>query len=668
VKTQLLLYLASGSDPHRCAVGPALAMAAEQAGWLFDTYYDCRRSGRHYGGFDPGGASDALAGGSFIAGGRHLDHALWLTASHAIAAVGDPQSPIWPVIAANGEVILQSTDPAEIFAAVYARLKIQIPADAFVLDGTPQTALQILTAPFLYPRIVSTKCVAIDVSSGAGLRKRLEDLGVRRFAALYVDAERADAFPGGLDSREGTAVGETYATLTSGLARDHAAWGRGTFLGDPDLIAAQLALAVRRRLLPLYGRPQTDVIAKAETTIRAGADPVYGRQFDDRDFFALGRLGRGLQIVDPDPPFTSATSPNAQHPVPPDDPAAFEPDDQTLQSWADEGKVLTTLVLWAGMIRELHCIPRLLDLVAATGLKCGLAITTDTIAHASPADLSAIGIPAERGGVLGQVELLLSSTGRGVCAEAYMPENELTLQLSNARLELAQRLPAAHMPRGWWPLVDSLLEPVAAPRITWTAGGPKLRIAPRTLPAEQPLVQTNGSTAERTPDARRSIGKALRRYRLDRFYEAWRPYDRARPGPLDIKIANAVNAAGFTYMWTKTAFGRPEAFRLGDEFVALPFTAGAWDGWSPFYTVQTTAQIATAENRLIRAHKPGWLASNVDSCLWTMPGEVLEHGHKVYAMAELVARGGRSGRLVNVTPHVIARFARIVAARSAGRR
>ena len=89
VKSRLLLYLASASDPHRYGLGAALAMAAERAGWLFDAYYDGRRSGRHYGGFDFGGSTDALAGGTFITGGRHLDQTLWLSTAHAIAAVGD---------------------------------------------------------------------------------------------------------------------------------------------------------------------------------------------------------------------------------------------------------------------------------------------------------------------------------------------------------------------------------------------------------------------------------------------------------------------------------------------------------------------------------------------------------------------------------------------------
>ena len=176
-----------------------------------------------------------------------------------------------------------------------------------MLDAAPQTGLKLVTAPFLYPRLLMANCLGVNVICDANLRGRLESLGARRFIGLFVDPDRASEFPGHLDAVEGEVRGQTYATLTSSLARKHALWGRGTLLGDPDLVTAQLALAVRRRLIPLYGRPQTDVIERAAEIIRAGEDPVCtGRQFDDHDFFALGRLGRGLQIFDPDPPFASA--------------------------------------------------------------------------------------------------------------------------------------------------------------------------------------------------------------------------------------------------------------------------------------------------------------------------------------------------------------------------
>jgi hypothetical protein len=659
MKPPLLLYLAHGQDRHRCAVGPALASLAERAGWAFDVYYDSRRSGRHFGGsvynFDVSG------NGSLVAGGRHLDLALWLTTKYNVVAVGDPGSPIWPVIEAAGEVLERTADPAEIFSAAFSRLGVPAPAEVFVLDAGPQTALHLVTAPFLYPRVLLGNGLGVDVTCDSGLRVRLERLGVRRFIGLYINPDRASAFPGEFDAVEGDLAGETYATFSSRLARQHAAWGRGTLLGDPDLVAGQLPLAVKHRLIPLYGCPQTDVIKQAEDVIRAGGDPVFGRQYDDHDFFELGRLGRGLQIVDPDPPFASAASVSTVLSCPQKAGSDFEPADDTLRAWAEEGRVLTTLVFWAGMIRELHCIPRIIDLVAATGLRCGIVVGTDTIAQANEFALSLLAVPEERGGVLGRVELLLGSTGRGACAEAYVPDGELFQLLATARSKLADSLPVALMPRGWWPIMDAKLVDTPMPRVSWEGWQPVIRIPPRPL-KEEP--SAGKPTLNRPSDARSALASALRRHHFDRYFRVPRPYDQARPGPVDPAIAKAVQSAGFEYMWTKSSFGSAAAALVENDFVALPFTAGTWGGWTPFYTVESTAHVRAAERRLLRTGRAGWLASNVDSCLWLFSGEVLEKGAGLFRVAQLVANGGHSGRLINVTPNVVARYSRILAARA----
>jgi hypothetical protein len=121
-------------------------------------------------------------------------------------------------------------------------------------------------------------------------------------------------------------------------------------------------------------------------------------------------------------------------------------------------------------------------------------------------------------------------------------------------------------------------------------------------------------------------------------------------------------------MWTKANFGTSTAAWRSGDFVAIPFTAGNWDGWTPFYiyTLGSRHDIVGAERRLLRDDRAGWLASTVDSPLFAMSGEILEHGSVLYRIAELVAGGGRSGRLLNVTPDVVARYARLLDDRRQG--
>jgi hypothetical protein len=658
----LLLYLDHAGRPERFAVAIALAALAERAGFAFECYYDTFRAGRHFGGGDLADAPPGWDAGSTVAGGRHLDHLRRLAAEYEVVAVGDPANVLWPELEpAGAEPLAASLDPAELFGAAFPRLGQEVPGRVAVLDGRPQGAAGVVVAPYLYPALLGGEpAMALDVSAGEGARRGLESLGAESFHGLYVDPGRAAAFPRGLDGLEGETADRDYAAVTAELAKRHAEWGRGTLLADPALAAAQLPRARRMRLLPLYGRPQTEAIRLADEVVRRSREPVFGRQYDDHDFFELSRRGHGLQVLDPDPPF-DALAGRARVPSPAQAPP--EPDDEQLERWAGEGRVLVTLLFWSGMVRELNGLPALIDLAAVTGLRAGLVITDQTVEHGAGAGLSLLAAPPERGGTLGLLEPLLGSTGSAVAAEALMPPGTLARTLSEARSRLAEGLPEELMPRGWWPLLDAELVPAGGAPVAWRGRRPVLLFTPRGGPAQAAEEAPSPAAPRGRPDLR-SLGRAtVRALGLWTLFEERRPFDDVRPGEPAGEVVRAVHEAGFSYMWTKAGFGVPRIVARRGDFVALPLTAGNWDGWSPFYTVGSRLDLMRAEARLLRARRPGWLASTIDSPLWALPGELWAQGGRLHAMAELMARGGRSGRLVNVTPNVVARYARLLAER-----
>ncbi|HEX8854611.1 MAG TPA: hypothetical protein VF752_03350 [Thermoleophilaceae bacterium] len=663
-RAPLLFYLARGDDPQRLAVGPALAAAAGRAGWQFECYYAEARRGRHYGGGDPSGARAQLAAGSLFAGGMHAERAFRIAVGYEVAALGDPGSPLWPVLdEAGGAALAQTEDPVELYVAALAALVQDVPDMVLVLDAAPQGPHRVVTAPYLYPALLAGEPAwALEASAGDDQRTALERLGVRHFRGLGVDGERALDFPGSVEPGDVFPVDDGWAAFTVAAARTHRAWGRGVLLGDPALVAAQLPRARRLRLLPLHGRPQTDAIDAASDIVSEAREPVFGRQWDDRDFFALASAGHGLQVVDPGPPFDSEAGIAARVPEPPEDEAAPEPGDDELLRWANEGRVLVTLLLWTGMVRELDCIPRLIDLAMATDLRAGLVLTAESYEQGGAHTLGPLGVPVARGGVLGQIEPLLGSTGRGVAAEAYLGGGRLRGYLTEALAAIDARAPRALRPRGWWPLLDARLVRRRELAVGRRGRRPVARFNPR---AEASPVGAGASSESTKPrrDLRGIAGSAIRRTGLDSFLEERRPFDGWRPGVLDEGVASAVHGAGLEYMWTKTAFGRPRVVLQDGDFVALPFTAGSWDGWSPFYTVGSHHGLLRAERRLRRHGEPGWLATTIDSPLFAMSGEVLEHGAALHEIARVAAQGGSSGELVNVTPNVVARYARLLAPR-----
>jgi hypothetical protein len=643
-RPRLLFYVASATDPARFAIGPALAAAAERSGWRFECYYDALRRGRHFGGGDPAASPPGWPNGSLVAGGRHADEVRWLALEYEISALGDPLSALWPVLDELGtETLVRANTPRELYAAAFSRLGEPLPRRALVLDAEPQGPHGVVIAPFLFPAFLANEpALGLEASGGR------DALDADRFDGLFVRSGLA-----WLDSSEGNVGERDYAEITAGLAERHAAWAKGVLLGDPDLVASQLGRAVRLRLAPLYGRPQVDVITHARSSLVRAREPVYGRQYDDRDFFELARYGRGLQVVDPSPPFESGRGLGPAVEVAG---SLDEPSDGDLVRWAREGRVLSTLLFWCGMVRELDCLPRLIDVVAETGLAAGLVTTAEAIELAGASPLFLLGVPPGRGGVLGLLELLLGSTGRGVAAESCLDRNVMNETLREALAAASERLPGPLRPQGWWPLLDVPLEPARPPRVAWRSGVPKLLFTPR---AE---VASGGNAADspRRPSFRSLAGGAVRRSSLDRLFEPRRPFEHMRPGAFDPGLAESVRAAGFSYMWTKAGFGRPAVTFSRDGFVALTLTAGNWDGWSPFYTLSGVRDLRRAERRLLRRAAPGWLVGTIDSPLWALSGEVLERGAELHRMAELTAGGGVSGRLVNVTPRVIARYARLL--------
>jgi hypothetical protein len=658
----LLLYLADSASPTRLAIAPALAAAAGHAGWAFDCYYDALRAGRHFGGPTPEEVPAGRASGSPFAGGAHEAKLLWLATRFRVTAVGDAASSLLPVLeGAGADLRAGSPQPGAVYKAAFDALGADIPSRLIVVDGRPQGANRLVVAPYLYPAFFAADpALGVDVSAEEEQVSQLEALGIQSIEALFVDEARAATFPRRLDG-EVVSSDATYESLTAALAERWANWGAGVLLGDPELVAAQLPKAARLRLLPLYGRPQVRVLRRAERTIRTAREPVYGRQYDDRDFFELARLGHGLQVLDPSPPFDATAVEPVPLPslVPMED---VEPDDRLLEQWADEGRVLLTLLFWGGMIRELDCYGPLFDLVAETGLRGGLVLTAESLEHAGGTPISLLAVPRARGGVLGLVEPLLGSTGRGVAAEASLPDGVLAATLTEAREASARVLPAELVPRGWWPLLDAPLVPHRARTLELRDGRPVVVVPPRGR-------EQRGASNVLSPDHRdlRDLaGRVARRLHLAGLFAERRPYGLARPAASNDRVAAEVRSAGFTYMWTKTSFGRCTPRLLGDDFVTLPFTAGSWDGWSPFYTVARASQLRSAERRLRRDGGPGWLATTVDLPLWLLPGELREHGHQVHELAVFAANGGSSGELVNVTPNVVARYARLLVRRSVG--
>jgi hypothetical protein len=313
------------------------------------------------------------------------------------------------------------------------------------------------------------------------------------------------------------------------------------------------------------------------------------------------------------------------------------------------------MVFWTGMVRELECLYALADILSLTRLKAGLALTVESFHFADSTPLALLSAAPEVGGLRGQVETLLASAGAGGMIESAAPPERFARTLADSVAALARLAGQDQVPKGWWGVMDAPLLPRRIGRVKFEARPPAIKLRYR----RRALSPDPGSAGGgRRPDLRSRIRESP----LGNLFEPIRPFDESRPGRPVRSVLNAVRSAGFEYALTKSEFGSPPTVATGvDGLTVLNYTAGRWDGWTPFETVNELGDLVRAERRLLRSKKPGWLLGGIDTCLWAFSGHVWDRGRELRDMCRWMAGGGSSGELVNVTPGTAARYARILA-------
>ncbi len=655
-RPRLLLFFAPADHPHRDAACATLAWLAEAEGMLFECYYESDHTGIHFGGGHPSHFSPADLRGGTVIGGRHFE-ALELIVTRfrcEVASLG--QGIFLPALREAGVPVRSTSgDIATFYAEVFARSGVPVPSTLLVIGdgGRPQG---IPLTPYAFPEVAYRRLLAISDGDIAAVTKLA---GGRSLEGLWVPRLRAKAIAElGLDLRivADSPDEESVAAQTVWMSRRWLERSRGFVLGDPELIGRWIPTAVREGWAALYGVPQSDAVDRMADRI-AAHPVVFGRQQHDQDFFQLSRLGVAFQVIDPGrPPFPvvrKITGRIEASPV-----SVAEPPTEQLEAWANEGRVLATLLFWTGMIRELENLYALIEILTLTAAHAGLVVTTETYAHMRYPPLSLVTVPREAGGTAPRVELLLGDAGKGVLVAADCPPDRFASTLRESVRSLGEWLADDNLvPKGWWGTMDAQLRYVGAPRISAARTPPwfRIRYKPRSL-----ITYVGGSGRDSRFDARASV----RRSPLGRFFSPLRPYDAYAPGAPSRAVLAAVRAAGFEYAFTKSGAGATPRVAEGiDGLTVLNYTAGRWDGWTPFVTVNDESDLESAERKLLARARPGWLVSTVDSCLWTFSGHVWARGAELEGICRWIARGGRSGRLINVTPRTVARYARLLVER-----
>lgn len=652
---RLLLLFAPADHPHRDPVTATLAWMAAGTGRRFECYFGAIAGGTHFGGGHPAGLPDADLRGGTLHDGHHLEQLYRVLTDFRCEAACLGEGPFDGVLRDAGIPILSRRgDVAGFYAEVVSALHVPDSHDLLVVGdgGRPQGVP--LTA-YAYPEIVNRRLLAIasgDAPALAALRAG------RSVHALWPSADA----PG--DAAVVPAPAHASVALQTGwMARRWEGWATGHLLGDPELVGRWTPTAVRERWTPLFGIPQSEAIVAMEDSV-ARRRVMWGRQQDDRDFLELSRLGTAFQLIDPGRPAFPVVRTAARPQSAPPPTTAEDPDDDELERWARSGRVAVSLLFWTGMVRELENLYAVGDALALSGLAAGLVLTTESFLHMPHPPLSLLGVRRSAGGLAPRVEALLASVGAGAVLESAAPQERVRDTLRSSVDELAAVWGREWVPAGWWGVMDPELRPVPAPRLSRQPDAPWLKVRYRGRGGGAPSEPVEVREHEPRPAPGPALRALVRRSALRHLMEPLRPFDGFAPGPPGLGVLSAVRDAGFTYAFTKAGFGGdPKVVDGVPELTALTYTVGRWDGWTPFATVNSLGDLRSAERRLRRRRRPGWLVGTLDTCLWAFSGPRWERGQRLLELCRWAARGGDSGELINVPPRVVARYARLLAER-----
>lgn len=678
LKKKLLLYLAKYNCPENILIASTLAWLSKSKGYLFDNYYDSYHQGIHFPGGDTRNLETGLLTGGTVCGDRHFEEFYFMLHNFDVSIVSTGESIFSQSIKnLNVPVIAHSDNTAELLRGTFSALDASLPSNIVMVGSNPGRELYGVEA-YLYPEIYHRQAIGVhDTISDEDLAGLCQE-GSKIFCFFVADDITGRLANKGYDVEivDRIKQSDDYLSITGRIADRWKGRVNGWILGDPALVVHWIPTACEEGLAAIYSVPQEKIVSQLGNLISSKGKVVYGRQYSDRDFFELSKLNQCLQVIDPcRPPFQSVRHAeyNWQRDETQEGFYEYEYSDSELIQFASEGRILISLMFWSGMIREVENFHNLIDLVAMTRLRCGMVVTAQSYEYMMHSPFELLTVPLDQGGVYPLMEPVLGSCGIGVGIESYMTKERLLEDMKEGMSRISGRVKnEAYMPRGWWGTMDTDLDQLA-----WMEGPRPFRFLNyppymqiRFHLKDKTYAESSGLGKEATSECREpGCIERLKRYIQDnglmKYFEPYRPYEFYRAGPIKQDVVEAVKSSGLKYMFTKSGFNSvPRAQYMDNDFIALNYTAGQWDGWTPFETVNDVSDLRKSEKKLMNSNAPGWIVSTIDSCLWTFSGEFWKRGNRLFDIAQYCANGGDSKKLINVKPYTVARYARIMAENS----
>lgn len=613
MRLKSIFYLSNYSYVHKNAIAASLAWISEVRNHRLEVYYEAPRSGEAYGG--PPAKTEDYFGSTVLGGHHHEQFFLANSLFNVKYAISGGSTVFSPFIELMGKkTIAQADSVSEFYDGIFSHFRLEAPEEV-VMIGSDSTSSSILElGPYYYPEIYYRKAIGVASEIEETELKKFRDMGVRKTYSVCVPREKTQLLKTlgfTVEIVDELRPNDTNRSMLIRLAQRWLGRAEGFMIADPVLVSYWTPWCCRNNIVAFHEPGVIDALGDRNTItdMKKVSKVIFGRQSSEEEILQVSKLDYCFQIVDPGRPvFPIMEQKRGSFYKPHKSYFDFEPSDAELESYARERKILSSVLFWCPDIRHVECLYKILDLVAVTRAKIGIGITAHWYKY-NFHPLQMINIPLESGGVFPNVEPLLCSCGLGVACEAegFMSHDTMLSNLKKAREIVSEVTTEEFLPRGCFPFLDT---------------------------------RQNGWKLKTNPPFIKRVTKPS--------------------NEINSEFMEALINSGFSYVVSLVNMGKPEiTFRNGD-FLSINYTAGKWTGVSPYIVVSSANDIVLSEKKIANSQKPGWLLSAIDSPLWLFSKPAWGYGHKIWEIVNYIKNGGVSKRLVNVTPHTISRYAKIL--------
>ena len=442
-KKKMLMFISQLEMAEVSVIIPTLSWVAEQAGMVFEAYLGSERDGLLF-----------AKTGSTVLGGNHFQQFNYLNAYYDIYyfVYGTISLFDSSIQAFSKNVIVRAESIREFYCGVqdYFGLKeekIVLFGTEYINDGTTSREF----FPYFYPEVL--------------------------FQQAWGYIGQKDDFPPEKIVSEIAPLSNTTGveTLSAEIAHRYEKQANGVAFGDPDAILSMMATLCRDKYVALYGAANPkklkdiEVSAYTEQYTCAMEDikqltkatdnyVLVGRQIGDGDLFEWGKHGICIKIMDPNrPAFPSVSTipyrwANTERCW-----DENEPSDEQLMQYAQQGKILSTLVWHSGEMAHNEAMINLMELASFTGIKMGIGVHAARY-QTCPQLWELLSVERSQGGVWGLIEPILHCGGMGVMAECGCPPEALKRHCVRAMKEIEEIAGKAGMPKGYMAFMDTDLK------------------------------------------------------------------------------------------------------------------------------------------------------------------------------------------------------------------